>query len=777
MVLKKLSGFLALLLSLAAGAQTGGWPAGFAPAGSAGNRSVLDASPPIVNAPGMNAPGMNAPGMNAPGMNAPGAAPAGGAAPADVRLLQAPPRPAPNQFQRFVQESTGRLLPVYGTELFQTPQAYAADSGLSPPADYVLGVGDEVRIQVWGAIDYVGSHVIDRSGQVSLPRVGVVSLAGVPLRDLESVLRAQIGRIFVKFNLSATMGKLRAVQVYVVGQAQQPGTYQLSSLSTLLNAVFASGGPNANGSMRNIQLRRGGHTVTELDLYDFIGRGDKGRDVPLRSGDVIVIAPAGPRVAVTGALDQAAIYELKPGGSTLGEILGHGGGLPALADPRKGMLERILNDRTPPRQVVELTLDARGLQTPLRDGDVLTVLPISPAFANAVTLQGTVAQSLRYRWFEGMRLLDLLPEREALITPGYHSRKNLLVQNLQTLGAGSRVVDRVRGLADDINWDYAVIERMDTERLNTRVIPFNLAGLLLKKDPAQNLSLMPGDVVTIFSNNDLRLPVSRRTRMVRLEGEVAAPGVYQSEPGETVAQLIARVGGLTPQAYLFGVEFTRESVRQRQQENLDTLTRRLETQLQSQSTTFLVNATGDRAAQGQALQQAQQAQLRSQVERLRELKSNGRVALGMDPRARELSALPAVPLEDGDRIVVPVVPGFVAAVGSVNNENVFVYRPGQTVGDIIRSAGLTEDAEPDQAFLLRADGSIIARRDRSGFFGWGSGSARFESIEVMPGDSVVVPAMLDRESRYNFIIRAAKDWTQILSNFGIGVAALKTLRN
>ena len=252
MVLKKLSGFLALLLSLAAGAQTGGWPAGFAPAGSAGNRSVLDASPPIVNAPG----------MNAPGMNAPGAAPAGGAAPADVRLLQAPPRPAPNQFQRFVQESTGRLLPVYGTELFQTPQAYAADSGLSPPADYVLGVGDEVRIQVWGAIDYVGSHVIDRSGQVSLPRVGVVSLAGVPLRDLESVLRAQIGRVFVKFNLSATMGKLRAVQVYVVGQAQQPGTYQLSSLSTLLNAVFASGGPNANGSMRNIQLRRGGHTVT-----------------------------------------------------------------------------------------------------------------------------------------------------------------------------------------------------------------------------------------------------------------------------------------------------------------------------------------------------------------------------------------------------------------------------------------------------------------------------------------------------------------------------------
>jgi protein involved in polysaccharide export with SLBB domain len=713
--------------------------------------------------------------MTAPGMTAPGAAPTSGAAAAqDSRLRPAPsPRPQPNQFQRFVQETTGRLLPVYGSELFAQAQAYSADSALPAPADYLLGVGDEVRIQVWGAVDYVGSHVIDRNGQISLPKVGVVSLSGIALTELESVLRARLSRVFVNFSLSASMGKMRSIQVYVVGQAQQPGTYQLSSLSTLINAVFASGGPNPSGSMRNIQLRRGGQTLTTLDLYDFIGRGDKGRDLMLQTGDVIVIAPAGPRVAITGALDQTAIYELKPSGSSLGEILGLGGGLPALADPRKALLERILNERTPPRQVMDITLDALGMQTALRDGDVLTVLPISPAFANAVTLQGTVAQSLRYRWFEGMRLLDLLPDREALITPGYHSRKNLLVQNLQTLSAGTKLVERVRGLADEINWDYAVIERMDPERLSTRVLPFNLGRLVLGKDASQNLPLRPGDVVTIFSHNDLRLPVNRRTRLVRLEGEVAAPGIYQSEPGETITQLIARVGGLTPQAYLFGVEFTRETVRQRQQENLDALIRRLEAQAQSQATGQTANATGERAAQLQATLAAQQAQLRSQIERLREIKSNGRVALELDPKAKDLAALPALPLEDGDRIVVPASPGFVAAMGSVNTENVFIHRPGKTVGEVIRAAGLTEDAEPDQAFLLRADGSIVARRDRGGFFGGG----RFESVELMPGDTVVVPAMLDRESRYNFLIRAAKDWTQILSNFGIGVAALKTLRN
>ena len=776
-MLKNVLRLLPLLISLGVGAQTGGWGTAFAPSGAAAlnARSTTDSNTPGLTAPGLTAPGLTAPGLTAPGLTAPGAAPTSGAAAAQDSRLRPPPatRPQPNQFQRFVQETTGNLLPIYGSELFQQAQAYSADSALPVPADYLLGVGDEVRVQVWGAVDYAGSHVIDRNGQISLPKVGVVSLAGVALPELESVLRARLSRVFVNFSLSASLGKMRSIQVYVVGQAQQPGTYQLSSLSTLINAVFASGGPNPNGSMRNIQLRRGGQTLTTLDLYDFIGKGDKGRDLMLQTGDVIVIAPAGPRVAITGALDQTAIYELKPSGSSLGEILGQGGALPALADPRKALLERILNERTPPRQVMDITLDALGLQTALRDGDVLTVLPISPAFANAVTLQGTVAQSLRYRWFEGMRLLDLLPDREALITPGYHSRKNLLVQNLQTLSAGTKLVERVRGMADEINWDYAVIERMDRERLSTRVLPFNLGRLVLGKDASQNLPLLPGDVVTIFSHNDLRLPVNRRTRLVRLEGEVAAPGIYQSEPGETITQLIARVGGLTPQAYLFGVEFTRETVRQRQQENLDALIRRLEAQAQAQATSQATNATGERAAQIQATLAAQQTQLRSQIERLRELKSNGRVALEVDPKAKDLAALPALPLEDGDRIVVPASPGFVAAMGSVNNENVFVHRPGKTVGEVIRAAGLTEDAEPDQAFLLRADGSIVARRDRGGFFGGG----RFESVELMPGDTVVVPAMMDRESRYNFLIRAAKDWTQILSNFGIGVAALKTLRN
>lgn len=679
----------------------------------------------------------------------------------------------PGQFQLFVQEATGRKLGFFGTELFESPDAYAPDLALPPPADYVLGPGDEVRVQIWGAVDYNGAHVLDRNGQISLPKIGVVVLNGVPVRNLESVIRSHVAKVFTNFEINANLGRLRSIQVYVVGQAQQPGAYKISSLSTLINALFVSGGPNASGSMRNIQLKRAGRTVTTLDLYDFIAKGDKSRDVPLQSGDVIVIAPAGARVAVTGAIDQAAIYELKPGASTVGDVLGIGGGVPALANQRKALLERIAPEKTPPRQVQDLNLDTEGLKLALRDGDVLTLLSISPAFANAVTLQGTVAAPLRYRWFEGMRVLDLIPERDALITPDYYRRKNALVQiNEVSKEAGSGVTNRVKGLADQINWEYAVIERLNRDRLSTELVPFNLGLAVLQKDPSQNLLLQPGDIVTILSQTDLNLPQDRQTRLVRIEGEVAAPGIYQTKPGETLTQLLQRVGGVTPQAYLFGTEFTRESVRVRQQDNLAQLVRRLEAQMLSQPSSLSSNVRAENAAQAQAIQLQQQAQIKAQIDRIKALRSNGRISLELDPQAVVVASLPALPLEDGDRVYIPPVPSFVSAYGSVYNENVFIHKSGKTVSDVIKSAGLTEDAEVNQIFVIRADGSIIARRDRGSFFG-----GAFESTVLMPGDAIVVPAQLDRESRYNFITRVLKDWTQIFSNFGLGVAAIRSIKS
>jgi protein involved in polysaccharide export with SLBB domain len=717
-------------------------------------------------------------------------APLGGAAPPPVMVQRPdasvvdaprtlsvkPPKPqVPSQFQRFVQEGTGRLLPNYGSELFENPQAYTADVAVPAPSDYILSAGDEVRVQIWGSVDYAGTHTLDRSGQINLPKVGTIALAGTQVKDLEAVLRKHVGTVFNNISLNANLGRLRGITVYVVGQAQQPGTYNLSSLSTLVNALFASGGPTANGSMRNIQIKRAGKTVTTFDLYDFISKGDKTKDVSLQSGDVITIPPAGHRVAVTGAWDYAAIYELTAQ-TRLQDILALGGGLPSLVSTQRAVIERISPQSAQPRFVQDLVLNAQGLDQALKDGDVVTLLPISPAIANAVTLQGNVAQPLRHAWREGMRVQDLVPDRDALITPDYYKRINKLVQILEndkpkdTKEAGSKLNERLRFLVDQVNWDYAVIERMDKHLLRQELLPFNLGKAVFNQDPAHNLLLQPGDVITIMGKNDMRLPVERQTQLVRIEGEVAVPGLYPILPGETLPLLLKRVGGLTPQAYLFGAEFSRESVRRQQQDNLDSIIYRLESQMASAGAFIAANQSGDRVSQGATLQQQQQAQMQLQINRLKTLKSKGRVSLELDPLFTNAASLPNLPLEDGDTFMVPSLPAFLTAVGSVNNENALIYRPGKTVGDVILSAGLTEDAEVRESFVLRADGSILSRRG-GGLF------SNFDSLKLMPGDTLVVPPKADRETSYNFVTRALRDWTQIFSNLGLGAVAIKTLRN
>lgn len=733
------------------------------------------------------------------------------------RLSKTHAEEPPGIFQRFVQQTTGRLLPVYGQQLFDLPTGYAPVSQGPVPNDYIIGPGDEIRLQIWGSIEDELSLIVNRQGQINLPKVGVVNVAGVRAGDLESVLRGKISRIFTNFSLNATLGRLRSIQIYVVGQARQPGTYTVSSLSTLINALFEVGGPGNNGSMRNIQLKRGGRLIGELDLYNFIAHGDRSGDVPLQSGDVIVISPVGPRVAVLGAFGQPAIYELK-GTDSIGDVLALGGGVPVLAKSGKALLERIDPASDKPRHVDSFALDQAGLRRTLRDGDILTLLDISPQFDNAVTLRGNVASPLRYPYTPGMRIRDLIPDREALITPDYYRRKNLLVQFEETgrkdngvreqdekpgkeadrsdkegskpgaesgksekedkksdkdedkpVKAGASTVERgVRNLLDEVNWDYAVIERLDRASLTMRLIPFNLGRAIQDGDPQQNLALEPGDIVTILSKKDLRVPQDRQTRLVRLEGEVAAPGIYQIESGETLPQLLAREGGATRNAYLYGTEFTRESVRKQQQENLDTVIRKLESQLQAELGKQLANTQ----TQSDAKSQMFVTQQKQQLDRMKTFKSNGRVSLELPPADLTLTALPALPLEDGDAIYIPSRPGFVTVVGEVYNENAIIYRAGSTVGDALKTAGATDNADLDNAFVLRADGSVNAARDNSGLFSLGG----FDNIQLMAGDTVVVPAKLDRETSWTKLVTGLKDWTQILYQLGLGAAAWKTLR-
>jgi len=720
---------------------------------------------------------------------------------------------APSEFQKFVSDSTGKMLPIFGSEFFaNTPSTFAPISNAPVPSEYPLGPGDELMIRGWGTIDIDYRATVDRNGTISIPTIGNVPLAGVKAGEAQNVIRAAVGRLYKGVTVNVTFGQLRAITVYVVGQANRPGTYTVSSLSTLVTALFASGGPNANGSMRHVQVKRGGKVAAELDLYAFIAKGDKSADIKLQDGDTIFIPPAGGFVALTGKVNAAAVFELKTNSDTIESLLDVAGGLPVVADPRRAFLERIDASRNRPRSVEEFAIEGQGLKRTLKNGDVLNITSITPSFANAVVLRGNVDQPVRAPFKPGMRVSDLIPSREYLISRKSTRRQNDVVATVNDARpdadtyalAGNGMANAVRttrnrngnilgreedrdtkveadsiaasigGMIDQINWDYAVIERVNRSDLSVKLIPFNLGNVFANPIGPDNVQLQPGDTVTIFSQEDVAVPMDRRQVFVRIEGEVNTPGVYQMTAGDTLQSLLAKAGGSTSNAYLFGTGFYREEVRKEQQQNLQRAADRLENQVRSEQSAQMANAAAKSptdAAAATAQFEAQRRIAEERIARFRRMQSTGRIAFGLEPSERSFARLPQVTLQNGDRLVIPAKPAFVHVFGSVNVEASPLWRPNSRVKDYLKLAGTTSDADVDNTFVLRVDGTVVSADSQGWLFG------KIGGMEVMPGDTIVVPEKFDKTTAWSRFTQGAREWTQILANFGLGAAAFKTLRD
>jgi polysaccharide export outer membrane protein len=771
-------------------------------------------------------------------------------APSSLRIVG--PLRTKSEFERYAEDATGRRLPVYGRQLFdQVPTTFAPVENAPVPADYVLGPGDQLLIRAWGKIDLDSRVTIDRNGQINLPRVGTLTVAGLRYSEIEGFLHSALSALFKDFNLNVSLGQLRSIQIFVLGDARQPGAYTVSSLSTLVDALFTSGGPSATGTMRRIQLRRAGLTVTEFDLYDLIEKGDKSHDIHLLPGDVIFIPPVGPQVAVSGDVNRPGIYELREK-ATIGSALEIAGGVTSLADTERAVLERIDNHSS--RTVEECALDAEGEARPLKDGDLLRVFPLSPKFANAVTLRGSVAQPGLYSWKNEMRVSDLIPSRTFLITRDYWNQQNHLVRpqsgnpfvdqttdapnddltdaygnpstdtygnprsdaygnrrsdayddqrsdlsdaqrtesfggqrtdrsdaertesfgnrhpdasanpgNRQSNDTGDAIITSIGQNTAEINWEYAVIERLDEHDLSTRLIPFRLASAIDDPSSTDNQLLKPGDVVTIFSRADLELPMEKHASFVRIGGEVNAPGVYRVNPGDTLRDVVTRAGGLTSHSYLYASIFTRVSTRKAQEAQL----RQSAEEMQSELASRYANATPQMGQTG-ADQQAQLAMQQASLAQLTAIKPTGRVVLSMKPDADSLADVPSFPLEDGDAFYVPPRLSTVQVTGAVYNTNAFRYKPGDRLIRYLNAAGgATRQADQKRLFVIRADGTVVSRQSRNLHIHGG-----FENLHLLPGDAIVVPEKLRGSSKMTDFVQT----TQFMSQLAVTAAALNVIR-
>jgi len=774
------------------------------------------------------------------------------------------------EFQKFVASTSGQILPIYGANLFSSVPSTFAPLDLTPvPPDYVVGPGDELRIRVWGQVSIQTNVRVDRSGEIFIPQIGPVHVAGMSFSALSEHLRGAVGRVYRNFQLTVDVGQIRAIQVYVSGEARRPGVYTVSSLSTLVDALFASGGPSVQGSMRHVQLRRGSAVVADFDLYDLLLKGDKSKDVKLQSGDVIFIPPVGSQAAVTGSVRNSAIYELRTD-EQLAELLSNAGGLDSVASKARISIERIDDHRE--RSAMEVAYDPSGLATPVADGDLVRVYAIAPLYRKTISLRGNTANPGRFAWHQGMRVSELIPEKDSLITRNYWWRRVQLglpapefepvagfatrrqpVENhaitlktfnpearrgskqyrsqqdqsgldqsesgldqsqsgldqsqsgldqsqsgldqnqsgldqnqdisqrqrsdnsplaAQQLASSASIPDsaqrtQVKVLAPEIDWSYAVIERLDSETLKTTLLPFDLGRLVLQHDASQDLELQAGDVVSIFSEADIHVPIAQQTKLVTLAGEFVHAGVYSVQPGETFNHLVERAGGFTPDAYLYGSMFTRKSTRAVQQARIDEYVRNLSMTMQRGN--LAASSSSASSAQDMASATASESSERSLLTSLQLVRATGRIVLKFTPESRGMSNLPDIALEDGDNFTVPSVPATVNVVGAVYDQNSFLYAQRQRAGAYLQLAGGPDrDADWHHEFIIRADGEVVSRVKSKTI--WGGGD--FNNLHMNPGDTIVVPEKTFRPSALRGII----DWSQMFSQFALGAAALSILK-
>ena len=432
-------------------------------------------------------------------------------------------------------------LKPFGYDLFKgTPTTFAPVGDIQVPTDYIVGPGDTLQIQLYGNAPASYTLTVGRDGRVNFPKLGPIAVSGLSFDDARQAIEKRVTQQLIGSSVSVTMGSLRSIRVFVLGEAEKPGTYTVGGLATMTNALFVSGGIKKNGSLRNVQLKRGGKLLTTLDVYDLLLHGDTSNDRHLLPGDVIFIPPIGNIVSVDGAVERPAIYEVK-GEHTVGQAVEMAGGLTPEADQTRMQIERIQPSRLKEMQNVDLSSD-KGRNLALANGDKLRVPQIRPTLENSVTLTGFVYRPGAFEYRKGLRLSDVIG-----------------------------TFDELRPYADR---HYIMIRREVPPEERVQVVSADLDAALAARGSARDPELRPRDKIIVFDLSasrerivapilrDLELQATPQepAQLVTIQGRVKAPGRYPLQPSMHVSDLIRAGGSFEDSAFGGQAELTRYSI-------------------------------------------------------------------------------------------------------------------------------------------------------------------------------------------------------------------------
>ncbi len=746
-------------------------------------------------------------------------------------------RPAPYDLQSMrdlyaqVADHTASLK-RFGSEIFLNRSLSAISTGVTSSdarldvplgPDYILGPGDTLAISLWGGVTQSLTRVIDREGRIMLPEAGSLQIAGISLDQAEKQIRVVLTQQYRDAKVSVTISRLHSVRVYVVGDVQRPGGYDISSLATPLSALYAAGGPTSVGSLRILRHYRGERLLEEIDLYDFLLHGMQRATARFEGGDTLQIPPAGPQVAISGAVKRPAIYELRSGESTLASVIKDAGGMTAAASLGHITIERI--DANQHRETVTLKQsdgqDAQKDQAVLssfavQDGDRIHIASILPYSERAIYLQGHVVRPGRLSYVDGMHLSDvlhgyqdLLPEPAAhgeivrLMPPDLHAETiafnvpdvligngNISLQPFDTirifgryeidkptvtihgevlrpgtypLSQGMTAAQLVRmagGFKQDAFIDDADLTSYRIENGN-RVI----SRLETVRIGAAVTGTDTGADVPLKTGDILTIHQitgwNDIGQSVAIDGQVRYPGSYGFQEGERLSSVLRRAGGMLSTAYPEGAVLIRDQVRELEEKSRDELIRQIET---NSSAARLGPAVGI-GDSGTTLQliKAQQEQA---IGQLKSHPATGRMVIHISADIESWANTAAdIELRRGDVLTIPKRPGFVLISGQVYNATALTFAPGKTAAWYLSHAGGTNStASRKEIFIIRANGSVVGRHS-GGWF-----DADVLSTKLNPGDVVVVPQKIIGASLLwrNLLMTA-----QIASSIGItaGIAA------